>query len=296
MCAECIYHGRTYFSYAEDSTSNNTITSRIKKEAGHDDSKWTAADELLLLFLNTNYKTRDHFKQPSSLAFRALILRHFGTRYTPDECSKKLENAKRNIKTTDKCSTINFMTLKITHWDAASQQVRTTVAICDPSLLSAEDAMRFQVEATYAKNAMTELKFVESGVAKANPVNTMGFDASIVGDTSATERDTITSGWHATMGCLWPCCIPLCGIQIRTPEGPNHFREGIVCNLGGPAIINLLLSGLRPHWIKHGNEWQLHWDECGNPGQAVPFAKRKVTGPGSMQETGCVMASHVKLC
>ena len=60
--------------------------------------------------------------------------------------------------------------------------MRTTVAICDPSLLSAEDAMRFQVEATFARNAMTDLKFENSvEIAKANPVNTMSFDASIIG-------------------------------------------------------------------------------------------------------------------
>jgi len=68
----------------------------------------------------------------------------------------------RGLKIKDLCTSKSVMTVNITHWDAASQKIRTTVCVCDPTHVKPEDMMKFQVDASAPKNSM------EDGLLKAS--------------------------------------------------------------------------------------------------------------------------------
>jgi len=128
LCKPCFYIGNNRFSYAEDSSQKNTMDQLTRKEAGHDDDTWSAMDDALLLSLTTAAKTKHLFQNPDSAQCRALLVRHFGTRFSAEQCLARLENLNKNLKTTDKCTSTAVRAVKITHWDVACQKVRASGA------------------------------------------------------------------------------------------------------------------------------------------------------------------------
>ena len=72
---------------------------------GHDDFAWESPDEVRLLMLSASKDFGPLFSDPSSAAFSALMLKHFGSAVTPAECVAKLSNLKKGLKTSDHCKT-----------------------------------------------------------------------------------------------------------------------------------------------------------------------------------------------
>jgi len=105
-----------------------------------------------------------------------VLLKKFGSKFSPEQCKKKVLNLMQGIKTKDLCSSKSVMTISITHWDAASQKIRTTVAVCDPSQVKPDDIMKFQVDASVAKNSMDDnlLKTHASEVAGPKTISAFG--------------------------------------------------------------------------------------------------------------------------
>lgn len=128
LCKSCFYIGNIRFTYTEDSSKKNTMDKLTQKKAGHDDDAWSAMDDMLLLSLTTAGKTKHLFQSPNSAQCRALLVRHFGSRFSADQCLARLENVNKNLKTTDECTSTVVRALKITHWDVACQKVRASRA------------------------------------------------------------------------------------------------------------------------------------------------------------------------
>ena len=115
------------------------------------------ADELTLASLLTDLKTKYFDEDPTSDDSRALLLKKFGTKFSPADCVKKVQDLQSGLKTKDLCTSKNFTTVRITHWDAASQKIRTTVCVCDPIKVKSEDLMKFHVDASATpKNTMSD--------------------------------------------------------------------------------------------------------------------------------------------
>lgn len=157
----CFYHGEHSFWYA-DKPSDETVDTITKKTVGHDDF-WSVRDELVLASLILNKDTAPLFKDPSSQAFRSKMIQHFGSRYTPEQCYSKVSNMQKGIKIADTCTKKTVMSLSITHWDPASQTVRTTVCVCDHDKVRTEEMMRFQIDASAAKSSMSEAGPLSAG-------------------------------------------------------------------------------------------------------------------------------------
>ena len=158
-CSSCFYHGSHEFAYADDGNQANsmTIESKIEKTVGHDDMAWSIMDELTLASLLTDSKTKYFAEDPTSDDSRALLLKKFGTKFSPADCVKKVQDLQSGLKTKDLCTSKNFTTVRITHWDAASQKIRTTVCVCDPIKVKSEDLMKFHVDASATpKNTMSD--------------------------------------------------------------------------------------------------------------------------------------------
>jgi len=172
ICKPCYYHGSHTFQYSDDGTKtkNVTIDSLTEKTVGHDDMAWGLMDEMALASLLTDPKTKNLFAEnPDSTECRALLLKSFSSKFSPEQCQKKVLNLKQGLKTKDLCTSKSVMTVNITHWDAASQKIRTTVCVCDPSQVKAEDMMQFQVDASVSKNSMEDSLLKCSGSDVAGP-------------------------------------------------------------------------------------------------------------------------------
>jgi len=174
----CFYHGSHNFAYA-DKPADKTVDAITTKTVGHDDTAWGVGDELTLASLITDKKTKHLFADPESAEFRAKMIEKFGSKYTPEQCHSKVSNMLKGLKTADKCTRKTVMALSVTHWDPASQKVRTTVCVCDPDKVKTEDMMQFQVEASGAKNSMSESGALCSG--SAAPVASASFGGGMGG-------------------------------------------------------------------------------------------------------------------
>ena len=161
---ECFYHGSHDFTYA-DKPATKTIDSITKKTVGYDDNAWSMQDELTLASLALGKKTAKLFKEPDSPEFRSKMIEKFGSKFSPEQCSTKVKNMMAGLRTADVCTRKTVMTLSITFWDPASQKVRTTVCVCDPDQVTTDMMMKFQVDASGAKNSMADNSAICSGSA-----------------------------------------------------------------------------------------------------------------------------------
>lgn len=178
ICEPFFYHGSHTFQYSDDGSQmkNMTIDSMSERTVGHDDMAWGLMDEMALASLLTDPKTKDLFrKDTNSLECRSLFLKKFGSKFSVAQCQQKVQNLTQGLKTKDLCTSKSVMTINITHWDAASQKIRTTVAVCDPSQVTPEDMMKFQVDASVAKNSMDDSLLRTSASDVAGPKTTSGF-------------------------------------------------------------------------------------------------------------------------
>jgi hypothetical protein len=155
ICKPFFYHGTHNFSYEDDGSkmSDVTIESLTTKTVGHDDMAWSVMDELSLVSLLTDPKTKDLFAQnPDSPECRALLLNKFGSKFSPEQCLIKVllcpatenpsfdtplclirntletcsrienvcsqvQNMNKGLKTKDLCTSKSVKTVNITHWD-----------------------------------------------------------------------------------------------------------------------------------------------------------------------------------
>jgi len=157
VCKPFFYHGTHNFSYEDDGSKMGdvTIEALTTKTVGHDDMAWGVMDELSLVSLLTDPKTKELFAQnPDSPECRALLLKKFGSKFSPEQCLMKVQNMTKGLKTKDLCTSKSVKTVNITHWDPASQKIRTTVCVCDPDQVQPQDLMKFQVDASAPKNSM----------------------------------------------------------------------------------------------------------------------------------------------
>jgi hypothetical protein len=170
FCSGCYYHGTHSFSYFDEGNSKDlTIDTLTERTVGHDDTAWSLMDEMALASMLTNKKTMGLFENPDSAECRHLLLKKFGKKFTPEQCQKKVQNMRAGVKTKDLCSNKLVMSVNITHWDTASQNIRTTVCVCDPSQVKPEEMMKFLVEASAAKNSMNDSLLKASGTNIALP-------------------------------------------------------------------------------------------------------------------------------
>ena len=171
---KCYFHGMNSFSYAETSAqqfAHQSVDELTVKHAGHNDAAWSLQQEMRLVALTTDAATMEAMADPTGVEARALMMRHFGGSFTHDQVVKKMESLREGVTTTDFLSTANVMALKLTHWDAASQAVRTTVAVCDAGSVSRQDMMKFQVDVSFAETADS------SAVHLRGPVNSRVMDS-----------------------------------------------------------------------------------------------------------------------
>jgi hypothetical protein len=129
----------------------------IRKRVGHDDKAWdlNPFENLPLKLMTLSEKHPDLFlnipEDPKSFSreLRSLLQKHFGKKFTPEQCVTKYKNMKKNVKTMDQCDTMTYLALNITYWDEASQKVRTTTCICDPKKVTPEQVMKFQLDVSF---------------------------------------------------------------------------------------------------------------------------------------------------
>jgi len=103
----------------------------IRKRVGHDDKAWdlNPFERLPLKLMKLSEKNPQLFpddldpKNPKSFKpeLRSLLQKHFGKKFTPEQCVTKYKNMKKNVKTMDQCDTMTYLALNITYWDEASQ-------------------------------------------------------------------------------------------------------------------------------------------------------------------------------
>jgi len=71
---------------------NLTIESMSERTVGHDDMAWGLMDEMALASLLTDPKTKDLFKKDTnSLECRSLFLKKFGSKFSVEQCQKKVD-------------------------------------------------------------------------------------------------------------------------------------------------------------------------------------------------------------
>jgi len=70
---------------------NVTINSLSERTVGHNDMAWGLMDEMALVSLLTDPKTKDLFvRNPDSPECRALLIKKFGSKFSPEQCQKKV--------------------------------------------------------------------------------------------------------------------------------------------------------------------------------------------------------------
>jgi len=175
LCAGFIYHGGHKFELSDESKEPD-VGKMIRKRVGHDDKAWdlNPFENLPLKLMTLSEKHPDLFlnipEDPKSFSreLRSLLQKHFGKKFTPEQCVTKYKNMKKNVKTMDQCDTMTYLALNITYWDEASQKVRTTTCICDPQTVTPEQLMKFQVDVSFQpkSNDNTLLSLRGADVAK----------------------------------------------------------------------------------------------------------------------------------
>jgi len=177
ICDPCFYHGAHTFAYSHDGTMTKSVTidSMTEKTVGRNDMAWGLMDEMTLASLLTDPKKKDLWSNLESPECRALFLKTFGSKFTPEQCQKKVLALMRGLKIKDLCTSKSVMTVNITHWDAASQKIRTTVCVCDPVQVKPENMMQFQVDASAATNSMNDCLSSAKASDIALPASNFGF-------------------------------------------------------------------------------------------------------------------------
>jgi len=70
---------------------NVTIDSLSERTVGHNDMAWGLLDEMALVSLLTDPKTKNLFvRNPDSPECRALLIKKFGSKFSPEQCQKKV--------------------------------------------------------------------------------------------------------------------------------------------------------------------------------------------------------------
>jgi hypothetical protein len=161
-----------------------------RKRVGHDDKAWdlnpfenlplklmTLSELHPVLFPDT-LDPKDHSSYSPEL--RSLLRKHFGKKFTPEQCVTKYKNMKKNVKTMDQCDIMTYLALYITYWDEASQKVRTTTCICDPKKVTPEQLMKFQLDVSFQpkSNDNTLLSLRGADVAKPASGSSFAFSSS----------------------------------------------------------------------------------------------------------------------
>ena len=162
LCAGFIYHGGHKFELSDESKEPD-VNKMIRKRVGHDDKAWdlNPFENLPVKLITLSELHPALFpdtldpKDPKSFSpeLRSLLQKHFGKKFTPEQCVTKYKNMKKNVKTMDQCDTMTYLALNITYWDEASQKVRTTTCICDPKKVTPEQLMKFQLDVSFQPNS-----------------------------------------------------------------------------------------------------------------------------------------------
>ena len=188
-CAGFIYHGGHKFELSDESKEPD-VDKMIKKRVGHDDKAWdlNPFERLPLKLMKLSEKNPQLFpddldpKNPKSFKpeLRSLLQKHFGKKFTPEQCVTKYKNMKKKVKTMDQCDTMTYLALNITYWDEASQKVRTTTCICDPKKVTPEQLMKFQLDVSFQpkSNDNTLLSLRGADVAKSASGSSFAFPSS----------------------------------------------------------------------------------------------------------------------